>query len=234
MKPIAIFTTRALTALLSLGITCPSFADPDPYTPVGTLLVNPVAVQTGIKPNLDWDIEYPEIITDLVIINPDSSVVPKKKLRMDVRVVGAAWSNGQSYFDVDSYVRVSGQWIQLFYGKQYQINASSIRYSKVLNPGTRVDFAGRGNQGGNSWSSWMMTTTTNHNVKALTNGSSIPDYAPAYNQGNIAGFLTQFVDSTGRIILGPYDIIYLFDFNPYGQSGFDLQDLVVVVTFTEV
>lgn len=227
--------TLTSVAALALGATClPALADPDPYTPVGTLQVNPVSVVTGVRPNLDWSIDYPEVVTDLVEINPDDSITTKKKLRMDVRVVGAAWSNGRSYFTVNGWLKVYGSWVELFYGKQHEIDASDVRYSRILNPSTRVDFAGRGNLGGSSWSNWMMTTSTSHNVKALVNGNRIPDYAPAYNQGDIASFLTQFVSNDGTIILGPYDVIYLFDFNSWGSSGFDLQDLVIVVTFTEV
>ena len=234
MKSHYFLTIASLGAILLAGTITPVLADPDPYTPIGTLKVNPVSVVTGVKPNLDWTIEYPEVVTDLIDINPDDSITTKKRLRVDVRVVGAAWSNGRSYFTVNGYIKVLGSWSQLFYGKQYDIDASDVRYSRVLNPSTRIDFAGRGNLGGSSWSNWMMTTSTSRNVKALVNGDSIPDYTAAYDQGDVASFLTQFVDDNGTIILGPHDVIYLFDFNSYNSSGFDLQDLVVVVTFTEV
>ena len=224
----------SLAALVLGGSIQRSSADPDPYRPVGTLEVNPVSVQTGVKPNLDWSIEYPEVVTDLVDIDDDDSITTKKDLRMDVRVVGAAWSNGIYYFTVNSYLKVYGSWIQLFYGKQHDIDASEIKYSRVLTPGTRVDFSGRGNLGGSNWSSWMMTTYDTPNVQALVNGDSIPDYAPGYDQGDIASFLTQFVDENGSIILGPYDIIYLYKMKPHKMVLLDLQDLVVVVTFTEV
>lgn len=234
MKHHLFLIAATLGTLLFCASNNKTHADPDPFNPVGTLEVNPIAVQTGIKPNLDWEIEYPEIITNLITIDPDDSITTKKKLRMDVRVVGAAWSDGRRYYYVNSYIKVHGSWSQLFYGTQTQINPSIVRYSEVLDPDTRVDFAGRGNLGGSSWSSWKMTTSESYNVQALVNGDSIPDYVPAHDQGNIESFLTQFVDDTGTIILGPYDVIYLYDFNSYGSSGFDLQDLVIVVTFTEV
>ncbi len=234
MKPPYFLTITSMTVLSLIGTALWSAADPDPYRPVGTLQVNPLSVETGVKPNLSWTIDYPESVTDLVVINSDDSIVAQKDLCMDVRVVGAAWSDGRSYYKVNGFLKVFGNWIQLFYGTQNDIDASVVRYSQILSPNTRVDFAGRGHLGGGSWSDWMMTTSPTYNVKALVNGDRIPDYAPAYDQGDIASFLTQFVDDAGTVILGPYDIIYLFDFNRYGSSGFDLQDLVVVATFTEL
>jgi len=228
------FSAASLGLLMILVPTSRIPAEQDPFEPVGTLAVNPMSVHEGVKPNLDWSIEYPETVLDLVDIDDDDSITTKKDLRIDVRVVGAAWSDGRHYYLVNSYLRIFGYWIHLFYGDLWDIDPSEILYSRVLDPNTRVDFAGRGHEGGSRWSSWMMTTYETPNVQALVNGDSIPDYAPAYNQGNIASFLTQYVDDTGTIILGPYDVIYLFDFNDYWSSGFDLQDLVIVVTFTEV
>jgi hypothetical protein len=153
---------------------------------------------------------------------------------MDVRVVGAAWSTASRYYDVSSYVGINSSWTHLFTGNQHEIDPESIRYSAVLNPHTRVDFAGRGRGTSNYWYPWHWTIDPEVNVQALVNGDSIPDYAPAYHQGSVSSFLSQFVDEEGTIVLGPFEVIYLFDFNDFGTSGFDLQDLIVVVSFTPV
>jgi hypothetical protein len=77
-------------------------------------------------------------------------------------------------------------------------------------------------------------------VIGLKNGDEVPSYAPAYNQGRVEDFLTQFVrdtdnDGNQNVILGPRDMIYLFELastNP-GDWYFDMQDIVSVVTFDE-
>ena len=69
-----------------------------------------------------------------------------------------------------------------------------------------------------------------------TDGDSVPEYTPAYDQADIESFMTQFVTTDNKVTLGSQDVIYLFELGTRNTSAsyFDMQDLVTIVTFTEV
>ena len=70
----------------------------------------------------------------------------------------------------------------------------------------------------------------------MVNGDQVPDFAPAYEQGRIESFMTQFLDdSNSRVVLGPHEVIHTFELgstNP-GDWWFDMQDIVCVTTLSE-
>lgn len=231
---------KAESSLLGLMVSgvllTQAWADTDPYTPVGELTVSPTTVQTGIHTNLDWNIQYPSLVTDVVDIEDDDSITTKKETRVQLRVVGASWSTATTFYTVQGYVRLGhgSYWQQIFYGKEYNINPFNYVIDQVVQPGTNIDVAARGHKGGSDWSNWMWTLEDSPNVVALVNGDPAPNISAAHSiQNDVESYLTQYISEDGSIILGPHDVIYLFDFNDYNSSGYDLQDFVCVLTFTE-
>jgi hypothetical protein len=187
-------------------------------------------VRVGVKPHLSRSVEYPTALAELVEINSDSSLTAKKRVHMDVRVVGASQCVGTEYYTVNSSMKVHGTWRELFNGRQKDIDFNEVRYSGELPTSERVDFAGRGCKGV-SLSDCMRTTSESPNVVALINGDPVPLLFGAKGQADVESFLAQFIDENGNIALGSHDVIYLFDFDIYGNSGDALQDLVVLATF---
>ena len=55
-----------------------------PSIPVGSLTAFPTIVQTGTKPTLTWNISYPTVVTEVVMIDPDGTITPKENLIMDM------------------------------------------------------------------------------------------------------------------------------------------------------
>jgi CO dehydrogenase/acetyl-CoA synthase gamma subunit (corrinoid Fe-S protein) len=77
---------------------------------------------------------------------------------------------------------------------------------------------------------------------ALKNGDIIPHFKPAYSQGGLNDFLSSYIkevpnsNGTYQAVLGPRDVIYLFELystNP-DSSYYDMQDIVVVVSFKDI
>jgi hypothetical protein len=207
---------------------------------VGYLSAYPTVVRTGTYPTLNWNITYPSLVEDYVDRDEDGTLRPKRNIYMDVRILGASYqigtySNGTpKWGTVESYVRADGasSFTRFFQGVQTQISPTKIYYTKLCRAGYPIDFRSRCNNG-SSWLSYRSTESLTANVVALVNGERPPTTVPAFQQNNIEDFLRPYLDAQGKLKIGPMDVVYLFELgqtNP-SASGFDLQDLVLLVTF---
>lgn len=235
------YTPLGLCALMATSFVCAQDQHGDPFIPVGDLTVTPTVVQPGVHPQMFWDIEYPEVAGDLVDVGDNSEVYTNKNLRVKVRVAGVAFQSGDTPLPTALWIRVGGgSWQLLFYGRNYEVNPAQFVFDQEIPANTRIDFSARGKNSAGNWYSTRWTASAMEEVIGLQNGDEVPTYAPAYNQGNIEDFLTQFLadtdnDGNQNAVLGPRDMIYLFELastNP-GDWWFDMQDLVAVVTFDE-
>jgi hypothetical protein len=208
----------------------------DPFTPVGKLTVTPTVVQPGVQPKMDWDIEFPKTLSDLALIVPPGQLVLTQTTDVKVRVTGVAFQSGNTDLPVGLWVRVGGSaaaWQMVFYGTERDVQPDEYVVDlKNVPAGTEIDFAGRGRASNGSWYTTRWTIDDDPTVIGLVSGDSVPDYAPAYDQGRIESFMTQFLDQNNRIILGPRDIIHTFELasTTPGDWYFDMQDLVIVTT----
>lgn len=232
-----------LSAILTLSTLCvlPALANEppgDPHVPVGTLDVDKLWVPSGVRPILTWNIEYPENIDDLVDITPEDKLVPKRRMEMEIRVVGAAFQVGSNHTPLTVQTRVGNDngWERIFLGPDYTVEPSTVVHSQVVEAGTVVDFAFRAQKTDGDWYSSRDTLTDNVTVIALRNGDSVPNYVPAYEQGDIASFLSHYIDASNKVTIGPRDVIYLSELYSTSTSSsyFDQQDLVILVTLNDV
>ena len=231
-------------AVIAVGTLVPSraYSQTTPSVPVGSLTAYPTVVQTGTKPTLTWSISYPSQVTTVVTVDPDGTVTPLRDLYVDLRVLGASVGDGTStgWYTVQAYRKVENatSFTQFFSGKQTSVNPSTIYYTQFVHASRPLDIRGRvaSNNSSNpsSWQSYYETGTNTQNVRALVNGDTPPSYVPAFsNQATIKSVLTGYIDASGKIKIGPMDVIFLFELwgpDPT-QSYFDMQDLVVLATF---
>ena len=211
----------------------------DPYTPVGSISVTPTVVQPGVQPNMVWGIEYPKDVGDLSEVDPSGGVTPKTKVDVKIRVMGVAWQYGNTLLPTALWVGVgaTAEWELIFFGAGSDVNPDEIVFEKKgVAAGTRIDFSARGQSPTGPWYSTRSTTAPDLTVLGMVNGAEVPDFAPAYQQGRIESFMTQFLDDTNsRVVLGPHDIIHTFELgstNP-GDWWFDMQDIVCVTSLSE-
>lgn len=208
----------------------------DPSVPVGSLHANPVIVRAGTLPELNWTIAYPQTVIDVIDVTPSGKITPKEDLYVDVRVLGAAYQiSTNSWGLVESNVKIaSANYSRFFYDRQNNVNPTKIMYTRLVRKGEVINFKSRCHNG-SSWRPYYSTETTNQNVAALANGDDPPNYTPAFSQGNIESYLRPYLDTNGRMKIGPLDVIYLFELGQAQiNSGFDMQDLVLLVTFRRV
>ncbi|MFT4175348.1 MAG: hypothetical protein QM627_01715 [Luteolibacter sp.] len=218
-------------------------ADQDPVVPVGALTAFPTLVQTGTRPVLTWGITYPATAKDVVTITGPGTLTPKTDLIMEVRVIGASvratTTNilglivSQTWVPTECQFRYgNGSFSRLWYGRQTDVKSSQVVLTKTVEAGKALNFGGR-YYWNNSWSSLYTSLNSSRNVVALVNGDTPPTTTPLYQQPSIESFLLPYLDGQGKVKIGPKDVIYLMELthtNP-NDGGFDLQDLVILVTF---
>jgi hypothetical protein len=238
MKP------NKLTATVALAIACITLmplisnAQTDPVFPSGTLSATPKVVNPGVYPVLTWNITYPETVIDVIDIEEPGVITPKEDLYMDIRVLGASvgtangiWATVQGWVRADG----SGNWQNFFSGKQPYVDPTKIYFTKLVRKNRVNHFGGR-----HYWYGWKTfyntTSSSTNNVRALVKGDSPPHYAGGYDQQDAEAFLLPYIDSDGKIDIGPMDVIYLFETTHTDTSshGFDMQDLVLLVTFRRI
>ena len=211
----------------------------DPSVPVGSLSAYPTIVQTGTKPTLTWSISYPSQVRTVVTVELNGTINPLRDLYLDLRVLGAQIGDGSSWYMVEAYHKLeNAAFTRFFKGKQTNVNPSTICHTQLIHQGRTVNIRGRvaSNNSTNptAWQTYYETGTTTKNVKALVNGDSPPSYVPAFaNQSTIKSTLGPYIDASGKIKIGPMDVIYIFELwgTATNQSYFEMQDLVVLATF---
>lgn len=206
----------------------------DPAIPVGTLNVNQSMVRQGVAPNLNWVIEYPNEIDDIIEVDePDEEIVTKKKLRVQVYVIGVGITDqyGREY-SATSYLHYSSYgWKHIFSGKGSQVDPTRIYDDRILNAGETIRFAAKFDAG-----SLGYLYNDSRNVKVLKNGDLPPGNAAGYtHQASAAEYLRPYIKN-GLLALGPLDIIYAAELTHTDPNhyGFDLQDTIILVRFTKV
>lgn len=222
---------------LILGIACLGLhgqaSAQNEVIPRGTLNVDRTLVRVDTRSQLGWSIQYPTVVTDLVSVTTTGTIIPKSTMKMKVRTLGVAFQSGSTLLPLEgSWAKNNGTFTRFFYGTGKQVDPTKIIVNQTVNLNDRIDFAGRG-WSGSSWYPLHDTRKADRYVIVLKNGDRAPDYAPAYNQSTVKGFLTSYIDGMGRIKIGPRDLIILWEASTAspGSTYFDMQDLVVLVTF---
>ncbi len=220
------------------GFTPSGSAHKDTYTPIGGISVTPTVVQPGVRPKMVWSIKYPEAVADLSEIDPNGTITAKQRVDLKIRVMGVALQAGTTQLPAALWIRVgaASEWELVFYGRENDVNPDVVVYEKKnVQPGTQIDFSARGQSGSGSWFDTHSTAGSDLSVIGMIDGDSVPDYAPAYEQGRIESFMTQFLDEENHVVLGPHDIIHTFELgssNP-GDWWFDMQDIVCTTTLSQ-
>lgn len=215
-----------------------------PAAPVGWLSAYPTVVQTGTKPTLTWSSTYPSQVFDYIdVINP-ATIQLKKKLDIEVRVLGngvTASRNNQTFSWVNAEALLSydgGSYDRIFYGKNTQVNPSQVVWSKKkkdTQANDTIRFGGRYYYGG--WGTLYTSSNSGMNVRTLVNGDTPPTITPMYQAPSLEEFIKPYLDAQGKVKIGPMDVIVFMELthnnNQQSNPGYDLQDMVLLVTFTD-
>jgi hypothetical protein len=204
--------------------------------PRGTLNIDRDLVRVGTKSQLNWDITYPTIASDLVTKDPDGNCVPKTRVRMQVRVLAAAFGNNVRFCTVDGRITVAGSTTRIFNGIQPDVRPANIVFDRIVQAGQTISVSGSAFDSEARKTYVCNTASKNKSVVALFDGEALPAHqASAYPgmQLNALDYIANYMDSNNRAKIGANQVIFLGDFNPFGSVGYDLNDFVILVTFTQ-
>lgn len=235
--------SAAVIAICALAPTS-ALSQTNPSVPVGSLSAFPTVVQTGTKPTLTWSINYPSIVEDFVIVTPPGTVTPKENLVCKIRMLGlgvtSQGSNGSiTYYRTRARIRYNGSssWTDIYDGKQTDTAVQQQQIVKTynVNKNQAMNFGGQ-YYNNNEWKTFY-TSLSGDNVRTLVNGSIPPSNVPDYNAPSLEKFLKPYLDASGVVRIGPMDVIVFMELTHTSSQksdvGYDLQDCVMLITYTK-
>ncbi len=222
----------------------------------GSLTANPAIVQAGQSPKLKWNINYPSVVKKYVTITPPGSgggsqgtITPLQTLFADVRILGqgvTVTTGGSGYTFVPteavmSYNSTSSSaYKRLFYGTNPSVNPGTIVPTSTILTNSRVEVGKPLRFGGryyynSAWGPFYKTHDGGDNIRFLVNGDTPPSNVPPYDAPSLESFLRPYLDTTGKVKIGPMDVIVFMELthtaSQKSDPGYDLQDMVLLVTF---
>ena len=222
-----------------------------PTIPVGSLTATPTIVRTGTYPALTWTIGYPTIVPQVVTLTPttpgsypQTTITATTNIYYDIRVLGAGVTAGSgssySYVPTEAQLKIgTGSYTRIWYGTETQVNQSTIVATGQLTTGKTLKFGGRyyyNSAWGTTYtsdSSWSTYNADGPNVRTLVSGQTAPTTLGAMGAPSLADFIKPYLDNDNVVCIGPMDIIVFMELTDtqMTQSGYDLQDMVLLVTF---
>lgn len=231
---------------------------PAPSGLTGSLIANPAIVKAGEKTRLIWAINYPSVVKKYVdIVNPGTNggsgpgtITPTIDLYADVRIIGQGVTvttnnSGFSFVPTEATMSINNasSFSRIFYGTNPQINPGAVvnlssvfgntYKNNMIQKGKPVRFGGRYYYDG-SWGTHYRSNSGD-NVRFLVNGDVPPSNVPQYNAPSLESFLRPYLDPSGKVKIGPMDVIIFMELthtsSQKSDPGYDLQDLVLLVTF---
>lgn len=235
----------ALVAAMSL-VACavPSLLRADsntsPSVPVGSLSASPGVVKSGSSAVLQWNITYPSTVADVVTVSP-TTVTPKQSLDMEIRVLGAgvtsSSSNGSNLTFVPTEAQYSyngSSYQRIFYGTNNDVDPNDVVYAAKVDANKPIRFGGRYYYN-RQWSTLYTSSSGTNNVRTLVNGDAPPTTYPLHTAPTLESFLRPYLDASGKVKIGPMDVIVFMELThtdaQKNEQGYDLQDMVLLVTF---
>lgn len=229
---------------------------PAPAGLTGSLSANPNIVMAGEKTLLTWSINYPSVVKQYVTItNPGTggsnpgSIVPLTDLYCDIRIIGqgVTQQSGSSFIFIPTEATINvnntSTYSRIFYGTNPKINPGNVFDLKsifgtsytnnMVRSGRIIRFGGRYFHN-NTWSTHYKSNSGD-NVRFLVHGDVPPSNVPDYNAPSLESFLRPYLDSAGKVKIGPMDVIVFMELTHSSSQksniGYDLQDMVLLVTF---
>ena len=177
------------------------------------------------------------------------TITPKIDLIAEVRILGQGVTvqNGNSFSFVTTEASMSidspSNFQRIFYDINPNVNPANIVGLKAVfgSPyngnlvlaGKSLRFGGRYNYA-NNWGTYYKSSSGD-NVRFLVNGATPPSNVPDYNAPSLESFLRPYLDANGKVKIGPMDVIVFMELtHSSGEKssiGYDLQDMVLLVTF---
>lgn len=223
----------------------------------GSLSANPLILQPGQSPKLTWSINYPSIVRHYVDIEDPGEggggggkITPLVPLYAEVRILGQGVTvqsgSGFKFVPTEGKMSINSSttFKRIFYGTNPSLDPGAVvnlgsvfgsSYNNNLIPAGRpMRFSGRYYYN-DSWGTEYKSNDGSGNVRFLVSGDTPPSKVPDYNAPSLESFIRPYLDPSGKVKIGPMDVIIFMELthskSQKNDVGYDLQDLVLLVTF---
>lgn len=222
----------------------------EPEIPIGKLYIDSDIVMKDDTPILTWDTTHPQSINDIVDVGgaggasgssseevsnnvtEDDLVVAKKQLLVKVSMIGTGItdSHGNEYSSVTEMRFEGGDWEHVFTGPGAAVDVTEVLLEKVVNDGDTIEFRSR-YVGYNQW-----RYHDSDEVQIFIDGDEPPKNPSSDDLATSAEEYMRPYTQDGKLVLGALDMIYAAELTHTDTSsaGYDMQDAIVMVRFTDL
>ena len=217
-----------VTAVLSAALTGTlSSREEAPQSPIGTISSRQAHVVSGANADLDWQISYP--------VHSFNQTDSEVKVRFITCAIGPRWR-------IQFGTRLEGGSYNEFYHgfseehPSYSLTPGTVVSRTFLSAGEEIEFLVK-HERSQVPGKWVSSAdpSLEHLIIELKNGDAVPDVAPVSGQRSVADILAPYSED-GKITIGDNEKILLFELftTDVEHFGFDLQDLVLLVSHEQV
>lgn len=213
-----------------------------PSEPIGWLSVQSNMVRVGNMPMLTWNITHPSIVEDYVTICPPSTIRVNYDIQCNILILGTGVTTVDRnkklvYMPTEAQVNYNDRgYNQIFFGINRNI-PRTIVWSKTMHKNDTLSFGGRYRYN-NNWSSGYNSSDGSRNIRSMVAGDTPPSIIPSHNAPSLESFLRPYLNASGKVDIGPMDVIVFMELThgpmEISNSGYDLQDMVLLVTFEPI
>jgi len=223
-----LFIPKALTVALIAASILSAQAE-EAAKPEGRISTDLTKVLGGSKVNLDWNISYP-------VINLTDKVDTQVTVKFITLAIGPRWT-------VKFGTTIDGKYTQFYNGvseehSNYKLEPGAVVASTFKSHNTPIGFRARHARTQISTSGgWVDSNdpAMADQIIRLVDGDQVPSVAPVAGQRSVADILQPY-SKDGYINIGNNQEIYIFELYTANKNhfGFDLQDLVLLVSYEQV
>jgi hypothetical protein len=246
------WTTLVASSLAACALSALSYGQTKPEALKGIITAKSTSLKLGDQAELSWSFSYPAVVKDVATI-PSATVgnnngvitATNQDLNISMKMLGQGVTSGSTYIRTKGYINYNnGGDRQIFDGTNVNIaqsqliNLSSFIPNNIIKVGKGIAFSGQYQWNG-QWTNKRISNASNENprsVRFLYNGQTPPSNVPAHNAPSLESFLKPYLDATGKVKIGPLDVIIFMELthsaSQTSDPGYDLQDLVMLVSLT--
>lgn len=235
-------------AIAALGLLAPAAmaqsgtkTNTIPLLPAGWLNAYPTIVQAGTHPTLNWAINFPSVAKDWVNIESDGELEAKDNVVCEIRVIGVGvttstpGSTSSTPGTAQALISYNdGSYTPVFTGTNLDVNPNTVVWTTEIPKNQSIEFGGKSAIPG-GWGPTYTCDNNNGNVVTLISGDTPPTTIPMHQSPALEEFMKPYLDPTGKVMINPMDVIVLIETthtpSQKTNEGFDLQDVVLLVTF---
>ena len=194
-------------------------------------------IRKNTKPMINWDLTVAETLETLIEYGDEPRAIKDLVATITILGTGVTRGSGSNYESIPTrgHIKIgSGPWVKIHEGNEDSVVAGKVVFEKVVEKGQVIKFKAAFLKN-DKWE--QSRHASSDEVLVLKKGDSIPTNKPSNEAvDSAADFLKPHLNANGKISIGRRDIIYVAELTHTDKdaNGYDLQDLIVHVSFAKV